>query len=151
MTACVIGVGNDLRGDDGAGLLVARKLARTCSPNVRVVECEGEPVSMLDLWGDCETAIVVDTTQSGAAPGTIRRIAAHAGPLPPGLAGTSTHLLGVADAIELARALGRLPSTTIVYGIEGGTFETGAGVSEVVESAVERVAAAIARELESDD
>jgi hydrogenase maturation protease len=149
MTSCVIGVGNDLRGDDGAGLLVARKLAGTCG-DVRVVECEGEPVAMLDLWGGCERAIIVDATQSGGAPGTIRRIAARAGPLPPGLAGTSTHLLGVADAVELARALGRLPATTIVYGIEGASFETGAGVSEVVEVAAERVAAAIRRELETE-
>jgi hydrogenase maturation protease len=149
MTSCVIGVGNDLRGDDGAGLLVARKLVGTCG-DVRVVECEGEPVAMLDLWGDCERAIIVDATQSRGAPGTIRRIAAHAGPLPPGLAGTSTHLLGVADAVELARALGRLPATTIVYGIEGAAFETGAGISEVVEVAAERVAAAIRRELETE-
>jgi hydrogenase maturation protease len=151
MTSCVIGVGNDLRGDDAAGLLVARKLARTCGDDLRVAECEGEPVTLLDMWQDCDRAIVVDATQSGAAPGTIRRIAAHAGPLPPGLAGTSTHLLGVADAVELARALGRLPARTIVYGIEGATFDTGAPLSEVVEAAVERVATAIRRELESPD
>jgi hydrogenase maturation protease len=149
MTSCVIGVGNDLRGDDAAGLLVARKLAGSRGDDFRVAECEGEPVALLDLWQDCARAIVVDATQSGAAPGTIRRIAAHAGPLPPGLAGTSTHLLGVADAVELARALGRLPPTTIVYGIEGATFDTGAPLSEVVEAAVERVAASIRQELET--
>jgi hydrogenase maturation protease len=147
----VIGVGNDLRGDDAAGLLVARKLRGICGDGLRVVECEGEPVGLLDMWQGCEPTIIVDATQSGAAPGTIRRIAAHAGPLPPGLAGTSTHLLGVAEAVELARALGRLPARTIVYGIEGATFDTGAPLSEVVQAAVERVAAAISRELETRD
>lgn len=147
----MIGVGNDLRGDDAAGLLVARKLRGICGDGLRVVECEGEPVGLLDMWQGCEPTIIVDATQSGAAPGTIRRIAAHAGPLPPGLAGTSTHLLGVAEAVELARALGRLPARTIVYGIEGATFDTGAPLSEVVQAAVERVAAAISRELETRD
>jgi hydrogenase maturation protease len=147
----VIGVGNDLRGDDAAGLLVARKLRGICGDDLRVVECEGEPVGLLDMWQGCELTIIVDATQSGAAPGTIRRIAAHSGPLPPGLAGTSTHLLGVAEAVELARALGRLPARTIVYGIEGATFDTGAPLSEVVQAAVERVAAAISRELETRD
>jgi hydrogenase maturation protease len=149
VTSCVIGVGNDLRGDDGAGLAVARTLATTVDEDVRVIECEGEPVSLLDAWAGCSRVIVVDATESGAAPGTIRRIAAHAGPLPPGLAGTSTHLLSVADAVELARALGRLPASTIVYGIEGESFDTGAPLSEVVVAAVERVTAAIRRELES--
>jgi hydrogenase maturation protease len=151
MTSCVIGVGNDLRGDDAAGLLVARKLTGICGNDLRVVECEGEPVALLDMWQGCERAIIVDATQSGVAPGTIRRIAAHAGPLPPGLAGTSTHLLGVAEAVELARALGRLPARTIVYGIEGATFDTGSPLSEVVQAAVERVATAISRELEARD
>ena len=36
--------------------------------------------------------------------------------------GSSTHALGLAEAMELARALGRLPPV-IVYGIEGKTFE----------------------------
>ena len=149
MTSCVIGVGNDLRGDDGAGLAVARTLATTVDRDVRVVECEGEPVSLLDAWAGCARAIVVDATESGAAPGTIRRMAAHAGPLPPGLGGTSTHLLSVADAVELARALGRLPASTIVYGIEGESFQTGAPLSQTVVAAVDRVSAAIRRELES--
>jgi hydrogenase maturation protease len=81
----------------------------------------------------------------------IRRIAAHEGPLPAALSGSSTHLLGIADAIELARALGRLPERTIVYGIEGETFAAGDDLSEPVAAAVERVVAAVQRELGNGD
>ena len=70
--------------------------------------------------------------------------------MPPALAGSSTHLLGLADAVELARALGRLPATTVVYGIEGAAFDTGTGLSQPVAAAAERVAAAIRRELEDE-
>ena len=84
-------------------------------------------MSLLSLWEDYETAIVVDATQSGAEPGTVRRLPVHDEPLPEELRRTSTHLLGVAEAVELARALGKLPARTIVYGIEGGSWDTGAG------------------------
>jgi hydrogenase maturation protease len=151
VTCCVIGVGNDMRGDDGVGLVVARKLAGHVDAGVRVIECEGEPVSLLAAWEGCTRALVVDATRSGAAPGVIRRIAAHEGPLPAALSGSSTHLLGIADAIELARALGRLPERTIVYGIEGETFAAGDGLSEPVAAAVDRVVAAVQRELGNGD
>ncbi len=150
MTCCVIGVGNDMRGDDGVGLVVARRLADETGEHVRVLECEGEPVSLLAAWEGCDCALVIDATRSGATAGAIRRIAAHEGPLPAALSGSSTHLLGIADAIELARALGRLPERTIVYGIEGAMFAAGDDLSEPVAEAAERVVAAIRRELENE-
>ncbi|HVS85420.1 MAG TPA: hydrogenase maturation protease [Gaiellaceae bacterium] len=139
----MIGVGNDLRGDDAAGLRVARALA----DEAEVRELEGEPVGLMDAWDGFERAILVDATQSGAAPGTVLRIAAHEAPLPPEMRRASTHLLGVADAVELARTLEKLPPWTVVYGIEGACFDTGAALSPEVESAVGEVAAAIREEL----
>ena len=147
MTACVVGVGNALRGDDAVGLEVARLLDGTLPAGVRLVECEGEPVSLLSAWEDCDTAIVVDATESGREAGTVRRLAAHDGPLPPELQRASTHLLGVAEAIELGRTLGKLPPRTILYGIEGARFDTGAQLSPEVLQAVEEVAAAIRKEI----
>jgi len=150
MTTCVVGVGNEMRGDDAVGLAVVRALSGTVPEGVAVLECEGEPVSLLSAWEGHARAIIVDATQSDAEPGTIRRIVAADGPLPPALAGSSTHLLGLADAVELARALKRLPAATIVYGIEGASFNTGVGISEPVAAAAEKVAAAIRRELEDE-
>jgi hydrogenase maturation protease len=147
MTVCVVGVGNALRGDDAAGLEVARLLDGTLPDGVRLVECEGEPVSIISAWEGCDSAYVVDATASGREPGTVRRLSAHDGPLPPELQRASTHLLGVAEAVELARALGRLPERTIVYGIEGGSFDTGAPLSEEVRAAAAEVAASIRHEL----
>jgi hydrogenase maturation protease len=151
MTVCVVGVGNALRGDDAVGLEVARLLDGTLPEGVRLVECEGEPVALLSSWEDCDAAIVVDATESGAEPGTVRRLEAHDGPLAPELQRASTHLLGVADAVELARALGRLPERTIVYGIEGGSFDTGAPLSHAVRSAAAAVAESIRRELSGEE
>jgi hydrogenase maturation protease len=44
-----------------------------------------------------------------------------------------------AEAVELARALGRLPARTVIYDIEGESFEIGAGLTLAVASAAEHV------------
>lgn len=136
----MIGIGNRYRSDDGAGLAVAERLHR--APGLDVRSCEGEPVALLDDWDGAGTVLVIDAVSSGAEPGTIHRLDASASPLPASLRGsTSTHAFGLADAIELARVLDRLPSQLTVYGIEGQTFTSGTALSDPVVAAVEAVAA----------
>ena len=123
----IVGVGNDWRGDDGAGLEVARRL--------RGVEAVGDPAALLDAWDGADHVIVVDAVRSGAAPGTIHRLDPDC--LPAAAALRSTHGAGLAEAIELGRALDRLPARLELYGIEGGCFEPGSGLTPAVVSAVE--------------
>jgi hydrogenase maturation protease len=142
----VIGVGNAFRGDDAVGLEVARRLAGLDLP--RAVELrthEGDGVGLLDLWDGADAVALVDCVHSGSPPGTLHRIDASAAPVPLPLGGASTHALGVADAIELARAMGTLPAAVIVYGVEGGAYTTGSPLSEPVASAVEPAAGAVRR------
>lgn len=128
----VIGVGNPWRRDDGAGPEAARRLGG------RVLE--GEPVGLIESFEDAGEVVLVDAVSSGAEPGTVHRLEVGASPLPAEVFGSrSTHALGLAEAVELARALGRLPERVLVYGIEGADFSAGAGLSPEVEAAVERV------------
>ncbi|MFP5364517.1 MAG: hydrogenase maturation protease, partial [Thermoleophilia bacterium] len=106
MTALVLGIGNDWRGDDAAGLEVARRLR---AAGVRAAGSAGDPSGLLDAWDGEREVILVDAVRSGAAPGTLHRLDARARPLPARLFRGSTHHLSVADAVELGRALGRLP------------------------------------------
>jgi hydrogenase maturation protease len=98
---------------------------------------EADPAGLLEAWNGAELAIVVDSAVSGAEPGTVRRFDASTGPLPAGPVGSTTHALGVAEAIELARALDRLPRRVIVYCIEGSSFATGATLDPSVERAID--------------
>jgi hydrogenase maturation protease len=143
----VIGVGNAVRGDDGAGLAVAERLTGRVPDRVRVVQCEQEPTRLLDAWRGADAAFVVDACASGAEPGAVRRFDASTIPLPARTFRSSTHAFGVGDAVELARALGELPRRVVVYGIEGSEFAAGAAISEPVAEAVERVAESIVVEL----
>jgi hydrogenase maturation protease len=138
IVACV---GNAFRGDDGAGLEVARLLRER---GVAVVELEMEPTRLLDLLAETDTVILVDAVSSGAAPGTVHKLDVAARPLPHGLFRGSTHHFSLADTIELARTLGRLPQRATVYAIEGGSFEAGEWLSPEVQAAAEQTADAIA-------
>jgi hydrogenase maturation protease len=136
----VIGVGNDRRGDDAAGLEVVRRLPPVDS--VRIIECADDPLGIIDAWEGADDAIVVDAVRSGAPPGTVHVLdGLQPGGLTPRLHGsTSTHAFGVGEAIELARTLGRLPERVRIYGIEGESFVIGSVLSPAVARAVERLA-----------
>jgi hydrogenase maturation protease len=93
------------------------------------------------MWREADVAVVIDAVSSGAEPGTVHRFDATSAPLPARLRGsTSSHALGLAEAIELGRTLGRLPGRLIVYGIEGERFEAGTELTPAVAAAVEAVA-----------
>ena len=126
----VIGVGNEWRHDDGAGLEVARRVGG--------LQLGGEPIGLVDALDGADEVVLVDAVSSGAPPGTLHVFEAGDGPLPVELFGSSsTHALGVAEAIEIARSLGRLPRHVRVVGIEGARFDYGRGLSSDVEEAVE--------------
>jgi hydrogenase maturation protease len=145
----VFGLGNGLRGDDAAGLVATDHVRDLVGPEIAVEAVAGDPISLLDAWRGLATAVVVDAMDSGSAPGTVLRIDGHAYALPVALRGTSTHAVGLAEAVELGRALRRLPARLVVYGIEGHCFETGGTITPTVAEAARRVADEIAREIEA--
>jgi hydrogenase maturation protease len=147
VTHVVIGVGNAYRRDDGVGLAVAARLRGGVPTGVELVVCEQEPSRLIDDWQGAASALVVDAVASGAPPGTLHRFDAGAGPIPAGVFRSSTHAFGVGDAVELARVLGKLPDRVVVYGVEGGEFAAGEGLSAPVEAAVEPAAQAVLDDL----
>lgn len=135
-----------MRGDDGAGLEVAREVAMR-APGVVAVEHEREPSDLIELWSGAGLAIVVDAVR-GQKPGAIHRVDVEGGRLEPrSSAGASSHALGLDEVIELARALDRLPGRLVVFGIEGERFDTGSGLSAAVRRAVPDAAERVLTEI----
>ena len=143
----VIGLGNLYRRDDAAGLVVAQRLRPKAPGHVTVVEHEGEPTALLEAWRDAHAVVLIDAVFSGAEAGTIHRLDAQAARIPQELFRYSTHAVSVAEAIELARALGQLPSKLVVYGIEGRDFGAGLGLSPEVEGRVDELVERVLQEL----
>ncbi len=148
--ALVIGVGNAYRRDDALGLVAARRLGAAACGTVTVVEASGEGAALMDAWEGAETVILIDAVCSGARAGTIYRVDARAEAVPPRLFRHSTHAFNVAEAIELARALNRLPRRLIVLGVEGKDFDAGVGLSPEVERAVQELVRRGLGEIASD-
>ena len=132
--ALVIGLGAADRGDDAVGGVVAGAVAVRLS-GITVVAHE-DPTGLLDVWAGHSPVVVVDAVRTGAPPGTVHRLetVTDALPIRPGHAGT--HALGLAEMVELGRALGRLPERLVIVAIEAERFDHGAPLSPAVAAAV---------------
>jgi hydrogenase maturation protease len=136
MKALVIGVGHPFRRDDSIGPRLAETLSADIPLGVAVTTHHGEGTGLMECWAGYDRVIVADATCSGTAPGCVRTWDAVSTPLPAGLFPKGSHLFGVAEGIELARRLGRLPSRLDVVGVEGKDFSAGEGLSPEVEAAL---------------
>ena len=146
----VIGVGNAQRGDDSIGLVVAQRLADRNLPGLQVKQQSGEALSLIAAWEGHNDVVLVDAASSGAAPGTIHRFNAIEERLPERRFTASSHGFGLSQALELARALDRLPARCRVFAVEGETFGHGEGLSPALaadlDDIVARVAATVTKE-----
>ena len=136
MRSIVIGIGNVFRSDDAAGWIVAERLDGRRHDTV--LRHDGEPTSLMALWKGCDQVILIDAVQSGAKAGTVTRLDVSDTALPTNWV-TSTHSMGVREAIELARLFGSLPERVLVYGVEAATVEIGNEVSDEVSAAIDHL------------
>jgi hydrogenase maturation protease len=145
-TACVIGVGNPYRRDDGVGPAVIAALETAVPDGVTLTVTDGEPTQLLDAWAETDLAIVVDAVLcERPAPGRVHRTDVP----PPGRA-ASTHGLGIPEAIQLAEALDRAPRRLVVYAVEAADLGFGDTLSPAVAAAVPGVVDAVLGELRQD-
>ena len=150
-----VGLGNRFRNDDRAGLEVAERLCDLVPAGTEVVAIEGDPMPLLSILESAELVLVADAVTADAPPpppphkghGTIHRFDASDEPVPGAVFGSSTHAFGLAETIELARALGRLNARVLVYGISGEDFTAGERLSPAVEADVETAIAQMLSDL----
>ncbi len=144
----VVGVGNVDRGDDGAGRLVVQALRTALPPEIAVLEESGDAAALVQILAEHDAVFIVDAVHTQSAePGHLHRIDARGGPLPAPFREVSTHGFGVGEGIELARALGTLPGTVVIYGIEAGAFTPGRPPTPAVTRGIERAIRAVIAEL----
>ncbi|MBN2386085.1 MAG: hydrogenase maturation protease [Anaerolineales bacterium] len=148
MSIVLIGIGQSLRRDDGAGPRAVR-LWQAQHPGtaarVRVEVSELPGLGLLALLAGMQAALIVDAARlDTAAPGTLVRLGPdELAAFTPG--SESAHGWGVAETLQLGRkldpALGSCRITLI--GIVGADFGMGAGLSPFVEQALTEAVAQI--------
>jgi len=115
LRTCVVGIGQKFAGDDGVGLAVLDELERRPVPEGTRLVRLADPMDLVSLFGSEERVVLVDAVLASPAGvvvelslGELSRGAAHL---------ASSHGLGAAQAIELARSLspkGATPSIRVV-------------------------------------
>ncbi|MFO0556635.1 MAG: hydrogenase maturation protease [Polyangiales bacterium] len=146
MKVKVLALGSAFNGDDAAGLEAARVL----NAEGAQVEALGRPGPSLIDWFEVGHSVVILDAVRGLEPGSIVEIPLESlSQSAVARAANSTHGMGVAEAFELATALGYELPKGVFVGIGGERFTQGAPMSERTSAAmpafVERARAAIKR------
>ena len=145
----VVGFGNDLVGDDGAGLAVVRRLAGATDPpgrrspapsRLRAAEGHSDSLRLPDLWEGEPDIWLVDALVRGAPPGTVHRLTHDELLAVPQRHGTA-HQLSLPESLRwIAHAHPQMASVRYrLWGIEPGRLTLGEGLTPEVEAAVEAV------------
>jgi hydrogenase maturation protease len=151
----VLGIGNILLRDEGAGVLVIRELeARVAAGDLRLAEdvrlLDGGTLGLdlLPIISDARALVIVDAVDFRADPGSVRVI--RGADIVAALEGhVSPHQVGVGDLVATARLLGTLPAEVALVGIQARDIAIGLDPSPSVLAgipvAVDAVLAEIAR------
>ncbi|NLO75099.1 MAG: hydrogenase maturation protease [candidate division WS1 bacterium] len=131
----VLGVGNDLMRDDGAGSEAARRLQEEdLGPGVEVIVGGVEGLDLIFELEGRTRAILLDAAHMGLTPGDVRvvrreEIEDRLVPL------TSLHQLALHDVLELAELTGLQAEVTLVA-VEPAEVLPGMGLTPAVQAAV---------------
>lgn len=116
----ILGLGNEILGDDGAGILVAEKLKKRLQ-NISQIKVDTTSLGglrIIDLIKDYNSAIIIDTIKSGMKPVGHIYMFSHKNFIN-SLRMVSYHDINFCTAIEFAKKMNiQMPETIFIYAIE---------------------------------
>ena len=114
----VLGLGNILHCDDGAGAQVINRLRsdRRVPADVCLVEGGTLGLELLPYVWDCDRLIVIDAIDVGGVPGTLVRISGEELNFLP--TNSSVHQLGVSDLLVALRMLAERQPEVVLLGVQ---------------------------------
>ncbi len=141
----VLGIGSPF-GEDQAGWKVAESLMAECAHLPVIIEIHDRPeIRLIELMNGAKTVFLIDAIKSNDKIGTIHRL--HNNEILTLDNQLSTHNIGVAQALELGKALNALPDNIILYGITIHTHELESTLSLPVKKAIEQVVVLLKNEI----
>lgn len=140
MNAVVLGIGNTILTDEAAGVRAVEALERayTIPPNVLLIDGGTSGMEMIEDLSDVDFLLVLDVVLTGAAPGTLVRIAGD--DIPVFFRDKlSPHQIGLPDVLASLELLDALPKEIVVLGLEPVSLELGTDMTPTVAAAVPRL------------
>jgi hydrogenase maturation protease len=143
----VLGLGNVLHADDGAGAQVIKRLREdTRVPaDVDLVEGGTLGLELLPYVWDCARLIVIDAVDVGRPAGTVVRMTREELNSLPG--NSSVHQLGVSDLLVALRILAQKQPEVTLLGVQPASTEWSTELTPAVATALGTLVEAAVREL----
>ena len=142
-TTLVLGMGNSLRRDDGAGVHAIRYLQEHYPPLPDVELMDGGTLgfTLAAPISDTQRLIVIDATNLAAAPGTVRLFegAEMDALLLDGKKRTTAHEAGLVEVMLMAQLTDTVPRQRALIAIQPETLELGEDPSAAVRRAIPAV------------
>jgi hydrogenase maturation protease len=132
----VLGLGNELLGDDGFGPVLIREIERKYEESASEVECLDGGTQGLALLGRIsrrKALIILDAVMTGQAPGTVSVFSGDDIFLKSSHRSTTAHEGNAGELIAASRLLQELPEQIFLVGMEPETVCTRLGLSQPVE------------------
>ncbi len=145
----VLGLGNPLMGDDGAGVAALNRLRDDwrVPDEVELVDGGTWGMNLLPLLESHDQVILLDAIHTGARPGTL--VLLRREELPRYFAHKlSPHQLDLREVLALAELRDSLPETLMAIGVQPETVELNARLSPRIGAAVRRMVALTVDQLE---
>lgn len=141
----VLGIGNRLLSDDGAGLAIIDLLMSGAAAESAVTYRDGGTIglALLPEIEDATAFIAVDAAELGAAPGTVRVLEGGAMDALLSSRKLSVHEAGLSDLLSAAALAGTLPSRRALVAIQPATVAGGLALSPAVAGAIPAACAAV--------
>jgi hydrogenase maturation protease len=147
----VLGLGNPLRGDDGIGSRAAELLQqRGLRDGVEALDAGTAGLDLLRLLDGPRRVIIVDAADVGLEAGQFARFAPDQVEFMGRAETLPTHEVGLAEVLALARALERPLPEIVIFGVQPGSLEWGAGLTPEVEASLASLLEAVLREIERE-
>jgi hydrogenase maturation protease len=135
----IIGLGNSILTDDGAGIYAARALSRRLSETGRhagidIMESEVAGFDLMEMMAGWKRVILIDSIQfDGLEPGTVVRIEPE--DLRTSLRIRSVHQIDLPTVLELGRRMGlEMPTKLTIFGIQAeDPFTFGESLTDAAE------------------
>jgi len=148
LNVLVLGLGNILLSDEGAGVKAVEELERRhdCSSAVQIIDGGTMGLELLPYFEERSHILIIDAVKTGKKPGTIVRIDD-----PPAYfrSRTSPHQIGLADVLGIAAITDNLPRNITLFGIEPKQLSTGLSLSDEISQNLSRLVDMIAAELDT--
>jgi len=134
----VMGVGNTLMQDDGAGIRVTELLEQGGDELLDIVDGGTIGLSLLPRIEDADAVIVVDASELGEAPGTVRTFRNEEIDLLLSARKRTVHEVALLDLFAAAALRGRAPAERTLVAIQPGSTELGLESTPGVLAAIPR-------------